>query len=121
MHKGLKIKLARIEKGLTQEQLAEKIDKTRPLVSHIEQTGTGNYYTILKICEVLKLDIQSLENEANETNKIYKGTSLSNLQEENIKLTKELQLQKELSDAQKTTIQSLQKQIQLLEKQLKKS
>ncbi|MCG9880109.1 MAG: helix-turn-helix domain-containing protein [Bacteroidia bacterium] len=121
MHKGLKIKLARIQKGLTQEQLAEKIDKTRPLVSNIEQTGTGNYYTLLKICEVLEIDIQSLENEANETGKSYKGTSYATLQEENINLVKELQLQKELSEAQKTTIQSLQKQIQLLEKQLKKS
>jgi transcriptional regulator with XRE-family HTH domain len=56
MHKGLKIKLARISKGLTQEELAEKIDKTRPLVSSIEQSGQGNYYTLKKICEVLELD-----------------------------------------------------------------
>jgi transcriptional regulator with XRE-family HTH domain len=61
MHLGLRIKLARISKGLKQEELAEKINKTRPLISNIEQTGKANHYTLKKICEVLDLDINDLE------------------------------------------------------------
>lgn len=117
MHKGLKIKLARIGKGLTQEQLAEKIDKTRPLVSSIEQTGQGNYYTLKKICEVLELDIEQLENEANEGSKSYKGQTLQLVQKENERLKQELELYKDLSLSQKETILSLKSQIELLNKQ----
>lgn len=62
MHVGLRIKIARISKGLKQEELAERINKTRPLISSIEQTGKANYYTLKKICEVLELDIHELEN-----------------------------------------------------------
>ncbi len=61
MHLGLRIKLARITKGLKQEELAEKINKTRPLISNIEQTGKANHYTLKKICEVLDLNINDLE------------------------------------------------------------
>jgi transcriptional regulator with XRE-family HTH domain len=39
MHTGKKIKLLRNIKNITQEELAEKINKTRALVSHIEKTG----------------------------------------------------------------------------------
>lgn len=117
MHKGLKIKLARISKGLTQEELAEKIDKTRPLVSSIEQSGQGNYYTIKKICEVLDLDIETLENELNEPAKVYKGLNANNLQKENNRLEKELQLYQELCESQKENILSLKAQLKLLQTQ----
>lgn len=118
MHKGLKIKLARIGSGLTQEQLADKIDKTRPLVSNIEQTGQGNYYTIKKICEVLNIDIETLENEANEHNdKNYRANNLASLQVEYGRLKSELLLYQDLCLSQKETIQSLKSQIKLLENQ----
>lgn len=55
MHLGLQIKIARIKNKLTQHQLAEKIHKTRPLISTIEQTGIGNILTIKKICKVLDI------------------------------------------------------------------
>jgi transcriptional regulator with XRE-family HTH domain len=61
MNIGLRIKIARISKGLKQEELADKINKTRPLISSIEQTGKANHYTLKKICEVLELDIDTLE------------------------------------------------------------
>jgi transcriptional regulator with XRE-family HTH domain len=118
MHKGLKIKLARISKGLTQEELAEKIDKTRPLVSSIEQSGQGNYYTIKKICEVLDLDIETLENELNEPAKGYNGLNANSLQKENNRLEKELQLYQELCESQKETILSLKAQVKLLQTQI---
>jgi len=118
MHKGLKIKLARISKGLTQEELAEKIDKTRPLVSSIEQSGQGNYYTLKKICEVLELDIETLENELNEPAKVYKGLNANNLQKENNRLEKELHLYQELCESQKENILSLKAQLKLLQTQI---
>jgi len=46
MHLGKKIKLARVSKSLTQQELADLIHKTRPLISHIEQTGKVNPYTL---------------------------------------------------------------------------
>ena len=61
MHIGLRVKIARISKGLKQEELAERINKTRPLVSRIEQTGKVSHYTLKKICEVLEIDINEIE------------------------------------------------------------
>lgn len=61
MHLGTKIKIARITKGFSQQELAEKINKTRPLISHIEQTGKVNHYTLQQICKALKININSIE------------------------------------------------------------
>jgi transcriptional regulator with XRE-family HTH domain len=55
MHIGLQIKLARIAKGLTQQDLAVRIFKTRPLVSHIEQKGEVNEKTLADIKKVLDM------------------------------------------------------------------
>lgn len=121
MHKGLKIKLARISKRLTQEELAEKIDKTRPLVSSIEQTGQGSYYTIKKICEVLNLDIEKLEQDLGETESEYRTQNQVNFQKELNRLEKELQLYKELCESQKENILTLKAQIKQLGKKTKTS
>ena len=53
MHIGEKIKLLRRMKGFTQDELAEKINKTRALVSHIEQMGKVNHYTLQSVLKVL--------------------------------------------------------------------
>jgi len=45
--KNIKLKLARIEKDLTQEQLAERVNITRQTVSLIE---AGKYNPSLKLC-----------------------------------------------------------------------
>lgn len=42
-----KVKIARVEVGLTQQQLAEKIDVTRQTISLIEK---GKYNPTLKLC-----------------------------------------------------------------------
>lgn len=63
MHLGLKIKVARVSKRLTQQDLADKINKTRPLVSYIEQTGKANYYTLRAICDALDLSFDDLEDD----------------------------------------------------------
>jgi transcriptional regulator with XRE-family HTH domain len=79
MHIGLRVKIARISKGLKQEELAERINKTRPLISSIEQTGKANHYTLKKICEVLEIDINELEaSVASEPFALY-GTQEKNL------------------------------------------
>jgi transcriptional regulator with XRE-family HTH domain len=115
MHLGLKIKLARISKGLKQEELAEKINKTRPLISNIEQTGKANHYTLKKICEVLDLDINDLESSVvAEPTKLNDGfqqqqlSSLSNkikdIEEDNHNLRSLVSAQSELIKKQKEFI-----------------
>jgi transcriptional regulator with XRE-family HTH domain len=55
MHIGTQIKLARITKHLTQQELADLIFKTRPLISHIEQKGEVNEKTLADIKKVLEM------------------------------------------------------------------
>jgi transcriptional regulator with XRE-family HTH domain len=62
MHTGEKIKIVRNLRNITQMELAEKINKTRALVSHIEQTGKVNHYTLVKILKVLKISEEDFEN-----------------------------------------------------------
>ena len=70
MHLGKKIKLARMSKGLTQAQLADKIHKTRPLISHIEQTGKVHHDTVNAICRVLGISFESL-NQVEDPSQVY--------------------------------------------------
>ena len=56
MSLGKKIRVARVIAGLTQEELARKVHKTRPLISLIERDGKGNPDTINKILEVLNIN-----------------------------------------------------------------
>ncbi len=104
---GLKIRVARTAKRLSQEQLAEKINKTRPLVSHIEQTGKVNIHTLKKICQVLDLSIEDLENEGNESINLPKNNSIQALKAEIDRLTDEIAMLKELVATQKEFIAEL--------------
>jgi transcriptional regulator with XRE-family HTH domain len=115
MHLGLKIKLARISKGLKQEELAEKINKTRPLISNIEQTGKANHYTLKKICEVLDLDINELEssvvaepsklNDGFQQQQLYNLTNkIKDIEEDNHNLRSLVAAQSELIKKQKEFI-----------------
>jgi transcriptional regulator with XRE-family HTH domain len=106
MHIGVKIKIARITKGLTQEELASKINKTRPLVSHVEQTGKVNVHTLKKICSVLGTDINELQNsEAGEPRTAYSKEEVKRLKEE-------IALLKELVSSQKEIITELKQKLQ---------
>lgn len=71
MHIGIRIKMTRIARRLTQEALAHKIHKTRPLVSHIEQTGKVSGSTLRAIAKVLQVDVDQLLNEAEEPMGVY--------------------------------------------------
>lgn len=61
-HIGKRIKKIRAYNGMTLEELAQAINKTRSMVSHIERTGEANYHTLKEIARVLKLPISQLEN-----------------------------------------------------------
>jgi transcriptional regulator with XRE-family HTH domain len=111
MHLGLKIKIARITKGMTQEELAGKINKTRPLVSHIEQTGKVNFYTLKKICTILGLDPFSLENELSEPSGNYQRDD-QNYKQEIKRLKEEISVLKELVSVQKEVVNELRKKLQ---------
>ncbi len=47
MSKNLRMKMARLEKGLNQQQLAERVDATRQTIGLIE---AGDYNPSLKLC-----------------------------------------------------------------------
>jgi transcriptional regulator with XRE-family HTH domain len=110
MHLGLKIKVARTAKGLTQQDLADKINKTRPLISHIEQTGKVNFHTLSRICKALQIDMSNLENMVNEKGMPYifgKDGDISLYKEEIKRMSEEIELMKELISSQKEVIVSL--------------
>lgn len=106
MHIGVKIKIARITKGLTQEDLALKINKTRPLVSHVEQTGKVNSETLKKICAALGTNVSELQNnETSEPKNTYSKEEIKRLKEE-------ISLLKELVSSQKEIITELKQKLQ---------
>jgi transcriptional regulator with XRE-family HTH domain len=120
MHLGLRIKIARISKGITQEELAEKINKTRPLISSIEQTGKANYYTLRKICEVLELEWDETTNMVNDPKAPY-GSGKNAKQAEQIKqLEKDLAQLQLLVQSQADLILALKEKIATSEKSSKK-
>lgn len=111
MNLGKKIKMARQFRGLTQDQLAEKIGKTRPLISQIEVNGKVNAYTLQKICDELDLDIDQFNGDAFfELAATFskKKSSKNKFAEEN---SGELEALRELVKIQKEMIESLKKRL----------
>ena len=113
MHLGTQIKIARISAGLTQQDLADKVHKTRPLISSIEQTGRVNDVTLKKICQVLDLDINELKTANNViVNQFVSAKQrFEELQRENINLKLEIASLKDLVDTQKDLIELLKQSI----------
>jgi transcriptional regulator with XRE-family HTH domain len=62
-HLGQKIKRLRAYRGLTQEDLARSLGKTRSLVSFFERTGNINKYTLQEISTLLNTTPEELEND----------------------------------------------------------
>lgn len=60
MNLGLKIKIARVKKCLTQQQLADLTGLTKQTICHIEKQNKGTALTIAKVCEALDLKVESL-------------------------------------------------------------
>lgn len=58
---GLKIRAARVKKGMTLAQLAEKVGKTVPYLSDIERGNRrGTYATLEMIARVLDLPVEEI-------------------------------------------------------------
>jgi transcriptional regulator with XRE-family HTH domain len=60
-HLGQKIKRLRAFKGMTQEDLAAALGKTRSLVSYFERTGNINTYTLQEITLILGSNPEEVE------------------------------------------------------------
>lgn len=97
MHLGLRIKVERVAKGMTQQQLADKINKTRPLISHIEQTGKVNHYTLLSICNALNVNIEELDSSARLVSEPVESQELILLKNENQQLRRKYSLKEVMS------------------------
>jgi transcriptional regulator with XRE-family HTH domain len=61
-HVGQKIKRLRAYRGMTQEDLARSLGKTRSLVSFFERTGNINKYTLQEVSALLNTTPEDLEN-----------------------------------------------------------
>ncbi|HTL82632.1 MAG TPA: helix-turn-helix transcriptional regulator [Bacteroidia bacterium] len=112
MHIGKKIKLARVAKGLTQEGLAKRIHKARPLVSHIEKTGKVNPETLKDIFRVLDVSESSIENVVQEKGGVFtKGQpgSTEYYKNEIERLHKQIEMLMQMLQDQKETIARLKK------------
>lgn len=63
---GLRIRRARESAGLTQEALAEKIDRTKEAVSNIERgINLPSLDTLQRICEIVEMPITTILEESN--------------------------------------------------------
>jgi len=115
MHIGLQIKLARIAKGFTQQELAERIFKARPLISHIEQKGEVNERTLADIKKVLDMPAastsinESVENDITPTQLNFLQQELEYLLREIECLKSEIEIMRDLIDTQKLLIDRLKK------------
>lgn len=114
MHLGKKIKLLRNIKGISQEQLATKIRRTRALISHIEQSGKVNYETLMLILNYFNLSKEEFDNldqnqfkvnKIKELNSAIDGTEI--LKEQIKNYQKENEILKELIESQKEIIKFL--------------
>lgn len=111
MHIGTRIKLARITKGWKQEDLAEKIHKTRGLVSQIELTGKVNEQTLKDLEKALGISLTDIE-DIKEPAELYqvKGSNIVTLLKERItSLENENAALKKLNSSQEEIIEMLRK------------
>ncbi|MGE0562178.1 MAG: helix-turn-helix domain-containing protein [Flavobacteriales bacterium] len=109
---GQKIKVLRAEKGISQQKLADLINKTRTLVSHIEVTSKVNFYTLTEIANALGVSISHFTNEST-SDSIAKedNTEYSSLSEKLKKLERENELLNEIIQNQKEIISQLKERL----------
>jgi len=115
MHIGLQIKLARIAKGYTQQELAERIFKARPLISHIEQKGEVNERTLADIKK--ELDMPTSTNTVHEPGENYSTPVQQKFLQQELEyllreiecLKSEIEIMRDLVDTQKLLITRLKK------------
>lgn len=112
-HTGKSIKRWRGFKGMTQQDLADAIGKTRSLVSHFERTGQINKYTLKEVADAMGLKVEELENideaglrNAKEEAQSYTKTSNEELV---VQLNNEIKYLRETIDRQWKLINDLSK------------
>lgn len=77
---GERIKRARLNNGLTQEQLAEKLDVSVAFFSRLETGSTHiNLKRLNQICEILNISEGSVLNGSNDNSRSYLTTDFSEL------------------------------------------
>ena len=119
MHIGQKIRLIRKLQGLTQDQLADKINKTRPLVSTIERTGEGHPYTITAICSALKIKPAQLDAFSEKDIRDFILGKTKPGKNEVEALNREVELLKELLESKQEQIRMLQEELAVYKKKKK--
>jgi transcriptional regulator with XRE-family HTH domain len=116
MHIGEKIKLIRKLQGLTQDQIAEKIHRTRNLVTQIEKTGEGHPNTIANICKALKIKPDQLESfDEKSIRQFIAGKTEPDVKEVE-SLKRELELLKDLVKSKQDQINMLQEELSVYKK-----
>lgn len=107
---GKKIKVLRAKKGINQQELADLINKTRALVSHIEVTSKVNFFTLTEIANALGVNISYF---TEETNNIVneEQSKYSPLYEKVEKLENENKLLNQIVENQKEIIEQLKKNL----------
>jgi transcriptional regulator with XRE-family HTH domain len=108
-HIGKKIKRLRSFRGMTQDDMAIALGKTRSLVSFLERTGKVNKYTLQEIANVLKISVEEIESGLTEVKELEQP-SISKLDQTiNEQLQKEIQFLKETINHQWTLLHELAK------------
>ena len=109
------MKKIRSFKGLTQEQLATKIGKSRPLISFFERTGNINKYTLQEIIQALDINLEVFDEMETDTTMVKGIEIFSKSQSKDFAI---ISLEKE-NEFLKATIQAQQKIIEDLVKKIK--
>ncbi len=109
---GKKIKILRAKRGLNQQQLADLINKTRTLISHVEITSKVNFYTLNEIAKALDVPVSHFTDDNNSENIVKESTEeYSNLSEKIRKLERENELLNEIIQNQKEIITQLKEKL----------
>lgn len=114
MHVGKKIKLLRVIRGMSQEELGEKVNRTRALISHIELTGKVHAFTlksILKALDTTEEEFETFDDNLRTKSVPYTEfeTKLTALEERLINYQKENNVLRDLVESQKQMIEILRK------------
>lgn len=108
MNIGTKIKVLRAKKGLNQQQLADLINKTRTLISHIEVTSKVNFYTLNEIADALDVPVTYFTEDNHSDTMVEEAVEkYSTLADEVKKLEREVELLNEIIANQKEIIEQL--------------
>lgn len=109
---GQKIKVLRAEKGISQQKLADLINKTRTLVSHIEVTSKVNFYTLTEIANALDVSVSHFTDNKDSIHILKESREeYSTLSEKVKKLERENELLNEIIQNQKEIIFQLKEKI----------